>query len=63
MDNKFYPYPKKFYKLYNIIGKEKNIGVITHLSFILMTHKSYSLYYHAYYNLHEATMHQAELCK
>ena len=51
MDGTFYSCPKKYYQLYNIIGKEKKTGIIIPISFILMTHKSYSLYYHAFNNI------------
>jgi len=51
MDGTFYSCPKNFYQLYNIIGKEKNTGIIIPIAFILMSHKSYSLYYHAFDNI------------
>jgi len=48
MDGTFHSCPKNYYQLYNIIGKEKNSGVILPLIFIITTNKSYSLYYNIF---------------
>ena len=45
MDGTFKSCPKSFYQLYNIIGKDKNTGLIIPLIFVLMSHKSYDMYY------------------
>ena len=51
MDGTFYASPKKYYQLYNIIGKEKKSGINIPLAFVLMTHKSYSVYFHLFNNI------------
>ena len=38
----------KSYQLYNIMGKEKNKGLIIPLIFKLMSHKSYDIYYYVF---------------
>ena len=40
--------PKSYYQFYNIMGKEKNTGLIIPLIFILMSHKSYDIYYYVF---------------
>jgi hypothetical protein len=39
MDGTFKNSPKKFYQLYNIIGKDENSGINLPLIFILMSNK------------------------
>ena len=47
MEGTFKSCPKS-YQLYNIMGKEKNTGLIIPLIFILMSHKSYDIYYYVF---------------
>ena len=51
MDGTFYSCPKKFYQLYNIIGKDSKTGIIIPLVFIIMSNKSYELYFHIFENI------------
>ena len=44
MDGTFKFSPKNFYQLYNIIGKDENIGIIIPLIFILISNKIFELY-------------------
>ena len=48
MDGTFKSCPKSFYQLYNIIGKDKNTGLIIPLIFVLMSHKSYDMYFYVF---------------
>ena len=46
MDTTFKSFPKSFYQLYNIKGKDKKTGLIIPLMFILMPSKSYDMYFY-----------------
>ena len=48
MDGTFKCAPKKFYQLYNIIGKDEKSSIIIPLIFILMSNKSFDLYLHIF---------------
>ena len=48
MDGTFKCCPKGYYQLYNILGKDKNTGLIIPLIFVLMSHKSYDIYYYVF---------------
>ena len=45
MDGIFLSSPKKYYQIFNILGKEKNSGKIIPLIYVSMSHKSFDLYY------------------
>ena len=45
MDGIFLSSPKKYYQIFNILGKEKNSGKIIPLIYVLMSPKSFDLYY------------------
>ena len=45
MDGTFLSSPKKYYQIFNILGKEKNSGKIIPLIYVLMSSKSFDLYY------------------
>ena len=44
MDGTFKWSPKKFYQIYNIIGKDEHSGIIIPLVFVLISNKSIELY-------------------
>ena len=48
MDGTFKCAHKKFYQLYNIIGKDEKSGIIIPLIFIFMSNKSFDLYLHIF---------------
>ena len=48
MDGTFKSCPKGYYQIYNILGRDANVGEIIPLFHILMTQKSYDLYYNIF---------------
>ena len=48
MDGTFKSCPKGYYQIYNILGRDVNVGEIIPLFHILMTQKSYDLYYNIF---------------
>ena len=48
MDDTLKCSPKKFYQIYNIIGKDEHSGIIIPLIFVLMSNKSFELYEHVF---------------
>ena len=44
MDGTFFCSPKRYYQVFNILGKDKNTNKIMPLIYVLMSHKSYNLY-------------------
>ena len=51
MDGTFKCAPKKFYQLYNIIGKDEKSSIVIPLIFILMLNKSFDLYLHIFLDI------------
>ena len=48
MEGTFKCCPNSYYQLYNIMGKEKNTGLIIPLIFILISHRYYDTYYYVF---------------